>query len=134
MNKFTPGKSGNPRGRPVVPEEFRGVPRLSPEEVKRAIAKYLRKNIREIFNVHADNEVFGNLSALDAIVVSIIKNAVEDPRGDVNRLEFLIQRAGVPLKVEYEDSDEIDSVFDEIPMENLISLVRSSKKEIEGAS
>jgi hypothetical protein len=126
---FKPGVSGNPKGRPIVPEEVRGIPRLTSEEVKRCIAKYLRKNIREIHDTYNDDQFFGNLSALDAIVVSIIKNAVEDPRGDVNRLEFLIQRAGVPLKVEYDDSDEIDEVFDSIPVESLLQLVKDSKRE-----
>ena len=131
---FKPGVSGNPRGRPIVPDEVKGVPRLTSEEVKRSIAKYLRKNIREVFDIHSDNEEFGHLSSLDAIIVSVIKNAIEDPRGDVNRLEFLIQRAGVPLKVEYDDSDDIDEVFDALPIENLLQLVKSSKKEIHEGS
>lgn len=131
---FRPGASGNPKGRPIVPAEFKDVPKLSPEEVKRTIAKYLRKSLREVFDLQADNDMFGHLSSLDAIVVSIIKNAVEDPRGDVNRLEFLIQRAGIPLKVEYEDSDEIDEVFDSLPLENLLQLVKSSQKEIPDAT
>lgn len=81
------GVSGNPGGRPRVPEELKGIQSYSTEEVRKLISKTGRMDDEEarVANLNACT------SRLEKALIKCWGQAVE--KGDVNRLEFLLNRS-----------------------------------------
>lgn len=86
-SKWKPGQSGNPSGRPKIPEHLRGVMELTVDELKRTIAKHFRMEKSEIDRV-LDNP---RSIALDLVIASAIAKAIND--GDVHKAEYLFLRS-----------------------------------------
>ena len=84
--QFKKGHSGNPGGRPKVPEALRGVAELSPTEIKRIIAKYARFTKDELQALLKRTDV----PVIEMHVASILAHGVR--HGDYARLGFLLDR------------------------------------------
>jgi hypothetical protein len=83
---FKPGQSGNPGGRPKIPEELRKFKTLSADEVKKIFAKYARMTEPEVSAYMAadDTPIF------EKVVGQGLLKAVKD--GDYGRLNFILDR------------------------------------------
>ncbi len=96
--RFKKGQSGNPSGKPKVPDHLRDVKQFTAEEVNRTIAKYMRLSRNELAEINNN----GDLPGFEAVICSIILQAHKS--GDFSRLEFCLNRAGLKLRLPEEAS------------------------------
>lgn len=86
MAKFKPGVSGNPSGRPSLPEDLKSVKLLTPLELRARIMRFLNMEAAEIAQASADPRT----NMLDRMIGSIVVKATEG--GDQQRLDFILNR------------------------------------------
>ncbi len=86
--RWKPGQSGNPSGRPKLPEALRKIPEMHGDEVKRKIAGCLRMN-KEQLQALLNNP---DADAFALAVASILARGIKD--ADPSRIEYLLNRAG----------------------------------------
>lgn len=84
--RFQPGQSGNPGGRPKLPEELRKIKELHAEEVKRLFAKYARMTKEEVHAALNDQKT----PIFEMVIASGLVKAVKE--GDYTRLNFILDR------------------------------------------
>lgn len=95
LKPWKPGQSGNPGGRPTLPEELRAIKELTKEEVKRLFSKHLRATPPELLVVVKDQKA----SALDSWLAAGILKGID--QGDFSRLGFMLERViGKPETVQ----------------------------------
>lgn len=99
LKPYQPGQSGNPSGRPALPEALRSVHELTKDEVKRTISKYLRANAREL----AETKVDKDAPSLDVWLASGILKGIA--HGDFTRLAFMLDRLIGKIPVEQDASE-----------------------------
>jgi len=85
-NRFKPGVSGNPAGRPKIPDDIKQAKRLNKLEVERLMNKFMAMTKDEISQSINDPTT----PALEIMIGSIIAKAVS--HGDPVRLNFLLDR------------------------------------------
>ncbi len=93
---FSPGESGNPNGRPALPEDLNDARRLNKSELERILNESIHLTAEELgARIKAPTT-----TSLELIVLKIIAAAVN--RGDERRLGFLLDRlvGPVPKKVQ----------------------------------
>jgi hypothetical protein len=83
---FRKGESGNPKGRPPLPADLKGVRELSADHFRKLATFYLERPFEEVEKLRFDPEV----PALHRLVISVIWHAVDD--GCYSRLNFLLDR------------------------------------------
>lgn len=83
---FKPGQSGNPNGRPKLPEEVKEAKRLTAAELELKLTEFLKKSREELYAIAKDPKSTG----MDALVASIMTFGVS--KGDHMRMEFLLNR------------------------------------------
>jgi Family of unknown function (DUF5681) len=120
-NQWKPGVSGNPNGRPRIPEHLRNIPSLTADEVNKIISKYTRMSLPELEQVIAEKKA----PALEmAICSNLIKSILS---GDYANLSFVLDRSvgKVTEKSEIAVSPKAvsDDDLDLIPKEKLIELL-----------
>lgn len=93
---FEPGKSGNPKGRPRLPEDIKEARALNQIELTRILNKYLYMPIEEIKRELAKP----NTPALEVAVGKVLAAAIN--KGDQKRLDFILSRTVGSVKKVYE--------------------------------
>ncbi len=85
-HRWVQGQSGNPGGKPKLPDELKDIKPFQTDEVKRVIAKTGRMNIDEAMASIMDS----GTSYLEKALLRCWQLAAE--KGDPIRLEFLLNR------------------------------------------
>jgi DNA-binding TFAR19-related protein (PDSD5 family) len=88
---FKPGQSGNPAGRPPLPAELKAIKDLSPQLVRKIIAKLALMDRKTMFEWLEKPQDQGGPNNMEMMVASIITKAITD--GDQSRLNFLLDRS-----------------------------------------
>lgn len=128
LTPWKPGQSGNPSGRPKLPEELRSIRALTQEELQRIISKYGRMPLPELDAIIAAKAG----PTLELVVARILQEAFK--RGDGQRLEFLLNRAlGKPKEAPAADPiDEAILQIQEMSNQELAEFVRAKLPDLEG--
>ena len=85
-HRFQPGKSGNPGGKPKVPDDIAKARKLNQQELERVVNKYLWLDRAALQEAVKDPAT----PMLELMVASIMAQAAQ--KGDQQRLEFILQR------------------------------------------
>ena len=111
---FLPGKSGNPSGRPKLPEDINKARTLNRIEFERVLNRYLYMSKAEIMKAAQDP----GTPALELMIASMISKGTNE--GDHLRIEFLISRVigKVPERIQIEDE------FKNLTRDNLILILK----------
>jgi hypothetical protein len=83
---FKKGQSGNPNGRPKLPEDLKKVKLLSDAEIKRLMAAFAQMTTEDIQGFSTDLKK----PVLHVLLARIYLKAIED--GDQRRLDFILDR------------------------------------------
>lgn len=83
---FKPGQSGNPKGRPKLPEELKKAIRMNKQLFQELLVQYLTYPKAKLGELAKDPKT----KSLDMIVIMVILNAIK--KGDQSRLDFLMNR------------------------------------------
>lgn len=127
LKPWKPGQSGNPSGRPKVPEHLRAILALMPDEVSRMIAKYARMDRVELgLQLEA-----AKMPMLEACIARIFQESFA--KGDFTRLSFLLDRAIGKVPVIQPTDEEAQALQDirDLSNEELIKLVKEKLPELE---
>ena len=84
--KFKPGQSGNPGGRPKLPEDIKEARKLNKVEFERILNKYIHMTGPEIKAVMKDP----GTPALDMMILRLIRSAARI--GSLATLDFVLDR------------------------------------------
>lgn len=102
LNQFKPGISGNPSGRPALPEEIKEARKINKIEFERVLNEMIYMNLSELKS-RADNP---ETPVVELLVAKILAEGIK--RGDEKRLGFILDRLIGPVKtkVALEGGDE----------------------------
>ena len=90
--QFQPGQSGNPSGRPKLPDSIKRLKKMTAIEVDKLLNEFMSMTKVEIDELMASDET----PMLKKIVGQIFIKAAE--HGDQSRLNFLLDRTAGPVK------------------------------------
>ncbi len=107
LTPWQPGQSGNPSGRPRLPDELRAIRALTSLEVCKLVSKYARMSFSELEALLESKSI----PVIELTIASIFAKAFES--GDFTRLSFLLDRAIGKVAV-MEESDEDKAARKEI--------------------
>lgn len=122
---FQKGKSGNPNGRPKLPEHLRAIQAFTGEEISRMISKYGRLTLLDL-EIVKDN---AKSAIIDRIFAKMFCETFE--KGSYATLTFLLDRCiGKVAEVVYsEPEDTTKEDLRKIPLTELLQLVRKAIPE-----
>lgn len=124
-NQWQKGQSGNPGGKPRLPEELKGINSLSQHEVTKLISKHARLPYQELkeFLLDAANP------SLELAIASVLEKGIE--KGDFLRISFLLDRAIGRVKdiIQDDDTDEELERLRSLPMRQLLTLIQNTLPE-----
>lgn len=127
LKPWVPGQSGNPGGRPKLPEELRLIRSLTQEELSKYVSKYSRM-APDALDVLVEAR---SIPMLELAIARIFQESAL--KGDFTRLGFLLDRAGLKPKP-IEASDLESEAMEEIrrlTTTELISLVKGQITDLE---
>lgn len=84
--KFKPGQSGNPGGRPKLPEDIREARKMNQLELERIVNKYLYTTVDAVDAALKDPAT----PMMERMVAMVVSKAAEV--GDHTRLDFILSR------------------------------------------
>lgn len=126
LRPWQPGQSGNPSGRPKIPEHLRSIASLSQGEVCKLVSKYARMTRDELQQaIQAPST-----PVLEMAIASIFAQSIK--QGDYTRLAFLLDRAiGKVPQVILSDEQEQKAALSELPRADLLQIIKSElEKEV----
>lgn len=124
-HQFRPGQSGNPSGRPKLPEDLKKARRLNQIAVGRIINEYMNLSITEL-KFELEDE---STSALEAMIGKIIIEAHKV--GDYSRVNFLFDRMIGKVTEKVEHKMPKPTVIKLIGEDAVMVLGQSEEKEEE---
>lgn len=95
---FKPGQSGNPKGKPRLPEQTKKLRAINKDKLAIMLNKYANHTLAELEKVANDPAT----GALELIVISAISDAIQ--KGDSRAREFIVERmvGRVPVELDVE--------------------------------
>jgi Family of unknown function (DUF5681) len=123
-NQYKPGQSGNPGGRPKLPEHLRLIKAFTAEEIQRIIAKHGRSTLDNILKIKDDPKA----AVIDRIFARMFHDSFFSREGEaLNAIKFILDRSigKVPdvVLTEPEDDQEREGLR-KLTLEELLHLVR----------
>lgn len=126
---FQPGQSGNPAGRPTVPEELKAARRLNKTTLERILNEYIHLPMVEL----AEKVKDPSTPAIELMVAKVLHEAIK--RGDEKRLGFILDRlvGAVKKTVAVEGGDEESNPIRLANMTNAerAQLIKIARGEVE---
>lgn len=123
MAKFKPGQSGNPGGRPKLPDDIKEARKLNQIEFERVANTYLWQTPEEFHKALASKST----KMIDLMVARIIELAVE--KGDHQRLEFLLARMIGKVKEQIDVTGRVPFVIRRRDGEEVLLGVKPEEEE-----
>lgn len=120
MTPWQPGQSGNPSGKPKLPEELRAIATLSREEVRKIVSKYSRMTKDELDIACTSTKT----AMIELAIAAVFLKAIQ--YGDSNRLNCLLNHA-YPQSEQVELRDEIQRLSDG----EVITLLKEKLAQLE---
>lgn len=124
---FKPGQSGNPGGRPKIPEELRFVEKLNPETLARLISKLLKIDDTGWDSFCVDPK----RTRLERMLITTINKGMSE--GDPRHLEWLMSRTIGKIKEIEDDGDGVLGAFaeavKELSKEQLAAFLRERQEK-----
>lgn len=118
LKPFKPGQSGNPGGRPKLPEDVREARTFNKIECERVLNKFLTWPLEDLAAFVSDKKS----PVLEALVARILLEGVK--RGDHVRLEWVMQRLIGKVK------EEIDLTTKGSLHFQVVNLINNIEKEV----
>ena len=122
--QFKPGQTGNPFGRPKVPEHLRLIKAFTSDEIQRIIAKHGRMTLDALLAIKDDPKAM----MIDRIFARMFHDCFFSKDGEaLNAIKFLLDRSigKVPDIVFTEPEDDQDREgLRKLTLEELLHLVR----------
>lgn len=127
LRSWRPGQSGNPTGRPAIPEYLRAIKSLTQGEVTKIVSKYGRMTYDEL---HLALER-GDAPVIELTVAKIFARSLS--KGDYQGLAFLLDRAigKVPVIEPTDDETRALEELRELSDQELLRLVKEKIPELE---
>ncbi len=124
-HQFKKGVSGNPSGRPKLPDRLKGTKPITTDELKYTIAKHFKMDEGQIEGVLSNPQSI----SLDLIIAATIKRAYKD--GDIAKAEYLFMRSlgKVTEKIELQHPEPV--VITRPNGEQVLLGVEETKEEFE---
>lgn len=124
-NLWQKGQSGNPSGRPKLPEHLKAIKAFSAEEIARMISRYGRMTLEDLEEVKDDADA----TILDRIFAKMFCDTFE--KGSYATLTFLLDRCvGKVPDVVYSEPDSAEKEeLRKMPIQELLQLVRKAIPE-----
>jgi len=115
------GKSGNPNGRPRMPEDMRNIASLTTMEVVKLISKMARMTLAELNSSIKDP----TSTVIDISIANIFLQCID--KGDFTRLSFLLDRAigKAPVAIDTDDDRNERAKLTKMSMNELLTLVKN---------
>lgn len=114
--KFKPGQSGNPGGRPKLPDDIKEARKLNQVELERIVNKYLYMD-REAVKAAISSP---GTPMMELMVASIVAQAAQ--KGDHLRLDFVLNRMIGKVKDEKDHNFNLNMNLRAMPREDVIEL------------
>lgn len=134
LKAWPKGMSGNPGGKPRVPEELRGINSFSQLEITKLISKYGRMTGKEILACQQteDGKPNPDLTVMELAIISIFEKSIEN--GDCQKLSFLLDRCVGKLDspLENEEADDARAQLQKLSFQELVLFVRENLPEGSG--
>jgi hypothetical protein len=86
LKPYKKGETGNPGGRPALPEDIKVARKLGQIELERLVNRHLFSSIETLKGIAGDTATTG----IEAMVANIVLQAVA--KGDQQRLDFILNR------------------------------------------
>lgn len=123
---WKPGTSGNPGGRPKLPDYLRAIVSLSHDEVTKYVSKYARMKPAEIDELVLARQI----PMIEQAICRIFQEA--EAKGDFTRLAFLLDRAVGKIQVVIPDENDASlREIMEMSDQELIRLVKDKLPSLE---
>src|SRR4051812_46833163 len=124
---WKPGQSGNPSGKPKMPEELRSITMLTKDETARLIAKYGRMTKSELTEAIQRHDI----PMIELTIASIYAQAAKG--GDFTRMAFLLDRTIGKVEneivVKQRMVEELQTLSDDQLLEMAQTKLLEAKKE-----
>ncbi len=129
-SKWLPGQSGNPGGRPRMPDELRAITSLSRIEILKLVSKYARMSMDELQEAGKSRST----PLVELSIASIFLHTVKN--GDYARLAFLLEQAlgKVPTSAITDEEAQARKELQELSDSELLKLVKEKIPEFEDVS
>ncbi len=127
LKPWKPGVSGNPSGRPRLPDELRGIRSLTVTEVCKLVSKYAQLS-------HPELEAVIEAKTAPVLELAIAKIFEQSVRyGDYQRLAFLLDRSigKAPVTSPDDDDESARKQLEGLSDRELLRLVKEKLPELE---
>lgn len=128
-NDFKPGTSGNPNGRPRLPDDIKAARKLNKVELERLLNRYIHMPISEIQRLLKIPIESNETPSIEVLIAKIVAEGIK--RGDEKRLGFLLDRliGPVKMKVSLDGGEDGSPVKMAVEKTDLVERIEQLKGE-----